>query len=135
MPIEPAAAASRAARRVRRVGEGSICEGAGCGESDPRVLEVHHVAGRANDPKLTQILCRNCHRRMTVKHADLGVDMKQPETVLDLIIAVLRGCGTTVAGIAETLLWCADLLEFLLVALDTFHPQWRQMIAATRPAT
>ena len=35
-----------------------------CGEDDWRCLELHHVAGRANDDAGV-ILCRNCHRKQT----------------------------------------------------------------------
>jgi hypothetical protein len=35
-----------------------------CGESDPRCLELHHVAGERNHED-TGIVCRNCHRKLS----------------------------------------------------------------------
>ena len=40
-----------------------------CGETDPRCLEEHHIAGRGyhND---TAVVCRNCHRKLSDDQRD-----------------------------------------------------------------
>jgi hypothetical protein len=40
-----------------------------CGENNWRVLERHHIAGRARD-KTTVIVCRNCHRKLSDAQKD-----------------------------------------------------------------
>ncbi len=131
MTPDATGAASREARRQRRLGPNPAC--VRCGESNPRVLEIHHIGGEASDPDLTEVRCRNCHRLITTQHADLGVEMTAPETLLHKIIAMLGGIGTTLIAIGETLLGLAQQLHMLLVALDT-DPRfqgWRDLPAAT----
>lgn len=56
----PAKTAAREAARARRLGPGAACRD--CGENrHPALLQVHHPAGRAHDPKFSVQLCRNCH--------------------------------------------------------------------------
>ncbi len=131
MTPDATGAASREARRQRRLGPNPVC--IGCGVIEPRILEVHHRAGEANAPELTEIRCCNCHRLITTQHADLGVDMAAPETLLHKIIAMLGGIGATLIAIGETLLGLAQQLQMFLEALDTnprFHG-WRELPAAT----
>lgn len=40
-----------------------------CGETDPRCLEEHHIAGHAYHAG-TVIVCRNCHRKLSDDQLD-----------------------------------------------------------------
>src|SRR6516162_9014694 len=40
-----------------------------CGETDPRCLEEHHIAGRGYHDD-TAIVCRNCHRKLSDAQRD-----------------------------------------------------------------
>lgn len=58
----------RKQQRLRRLGtQNPIC--VACGESDPAVLELHHIAGRAHDDD-ESIVCANCHRKLSDKQRD-----------------------------------------------------------------
>ena len=58
----------RRQQRLRRLGtQTPIC--VACGESDPAVLELHHIAGRAHDDD-ESIVCANCHRKLSDKQRD-----------------------------------------------------------------
>ncbi len=51
-----------------------------CGESDPRCLEKHHIAGRKHHGD-TAFVCCNCHRKLSDRQLDhpsneLGQDAK-----------------------------------------------------------
>jgi len=53
----------RKQQRLRRLGtQTPIC--VSCDESDPAVLELHHIAGRKHDDDLA-IVCANCHRKLS----------------------------------------------------------------------
>ena len=39
-----------------------------CGETDPRCLEKHHIAGRRHHED-TALVCRNCHRKLSDSQA------------------------------------------------------------------
>jgi hypothetical protein len=59
---EPAQIALRRERRLAKLGSRTIC--AYCGETAIECLELHHVVGEKLDPTLTEIRCRNCHRKI-----------------------------------------------------------------------
>jgi hypothetical protein len=107
----------RAARRERayeRLGaRNPICPR--CGETDPLVLEKHHLAGQAysND---TVIVCRNCHRKLS----DLQKD--HPEKIADP--------ADELETIAHSLLGVADLSEFLI---DKFRDFAQQLLKRADP--
>lgn len=67
----------------------------GCGETDWRCLEAHHVAGERFDGG-TVILCRNCHRKMSDAQKD------HPET-LDAEPSWLECVGRFLLGLADLL--------------------------------
>lgn len=61
-------AEDRKQQRLRRLGtQNPIC--VDCGESDPAVLELHHIAGRKHHDDVV-ILCANCHRKQSDKQRD-----------------------------------------------------------------
>lgn len=77
-----------------------------CGESDPRVLEKHHIAGRKHSEDLSTV-CRNCHRRLSDKQRD-HVAYGSKEAIGPL------------GNIGHYLLGLADLLEMIVAALRRF---------------
>lgn len=71
----------------------------GCGESDWRTFEEHHLAGRKNDPR-TVPLCASDHRRVT--------DMQKDHPV------VLEGADPLLATAGELMLNLADILTVVI---------------------
>ena len=77
-----------------------------CGETDPRCLEKHHIAGRKFHQD-TAIVCRNCHRKLSdsqLDHPPRGLDA----TVNQHIV------------IAHSLLGLCDLLTLVAPRLREF---------------
>jgi hypothetical protein len=73
-----------------------------CGESDPRCLEKHHLAGRRYHED-TVLVCRNCHRKLSDDQRD-HVQRGQEEPV--------EGKRTTFA------LFVLGLCDFLLLIVQ-----------------
>ena len=46
-----------------------------CGETAIECLEVHEIAGFRRDAETQAIICRNCHRKQTVRLMDAGIEM------------------------------------------------------------
>ncbi len=123
--------ARKAARRYRFPGAACVL----CGESDPDVLvagrrvliELHHVAGAANDAAAVVPLCRNCHAVATERQRDAGVDLTRREDrhLLERLEAALRSLGTFLALLAERCLAWADGVAAVVSGLDTAMPGWR----------
>jgi hypothetical protein len=119
---DPEGAASREARRLRRLGPNPAC--VICGETRNQILELHHCAGQHNHAGLTVVECKNCHGMHTSQYRDLGISMDRPSTVLDQIIAIMSGVGKVLADIGRALMECgAKLVEFR-AGLDRDHPGW-----------
>jgi hypothetical protein len=111
------------ARAKRRLAPGAAC--LLCGERDTEVLEkhpassvpasvleLHHLAGRRNDPNLTVVLCLNCHRRISARMAFAGVDLgRDPtRTTEERLVSLLRGLAVFFEQLAEALmLWAHQL--------------------------
>jgi len=75
------------------------------------VLEVHHVAGRVNDPDLTVVLCLNCHRRLSARLPFYGVvltDSGSDPGAAERLVAVLRGIAAFLEQLAYALTVWAD---------------------------
>ncbi len=79
-----------------------------CGESDPLVLERHHLAGRAFDEG-TVIVCRNHHRKLSDRQKDHPEQITEIPDSLEIIAHFLQGL--------------ADLFEFLVAKLREFAGQ------------
>ena len=94
----------RKQRRLEKLGSNNPICGT-CGESDYRVLERHHVAGRKHDPD-TVVICRNCHRKVS----DDQKDHPDGEPGYD---QMLHAIGLFLIGLA-------DLLELILQKLTEF---------------
>ncbi len=132
---------ARSATRRRQVPEDAAC--VLCGERDPlvltpetspttaaaarRLLEAHHVAGRAHEPDMTVWLCRNDHAKLTEVMRAGGVSMQPQANILERLIAVLTGVGRFLVALGETCLRWAAALARLLMGLDAAHPGWRAM--------
>lgn len=74
-----------------------------CGETDPRCLEKHHLAGRRYHPD-TVIVCRNCHRKASddqLDHAPHGPE--PPERKLSVIGLFLLGLCALLTLIVQRL--------------------------------
>ncbi len=95
---------ARKQRRLEALGTNSPHCGT-CDESDDRVLEAHHVAGRKNDPA-TVIVCRNCHRKVTDDQEDHPSFDKAADPMLQ--------------AIGHFLLGLADLLRLAIEKLSEF---------------
>lgn len=108
------------AKAARRLPAGAAC--VLCGERDPDVLrprpagsllEVHHLAGRRNDPDLTVVLCLNCHRRMSARMPTYGIDLEHGDrSTSDRVEALLRGLAVFFEVLARSLIvWAGRLAE------------------------
>ncbi len=132
MEQDPIGNDARNARRERRLGADARCFL--CGFAKPaaiftahrKVLEKHHVVGRANDPELTVILCLNCHAVMTEEYRAHGVSMR-PGDILERVIAILRACSAFLPAVGDTCFRLATELQRFLAALDAKYPGWRDM--------
>ena len=127
---DPIGADGRRARARRSVPAGAAC--VVCGEHDPRVLEAHHVAGKANDRKLTVVLCLNHLHLNTLGQLDLGVKRNRDtgRREVERLINLLRGHAGFFAEDARVLMAKADELETLVRMLDSHCPSWREMPVA-----
>jgi hypothetical protein len=94
----------RRQQQLRRLGtQNPVCA---CGETDPAVMELHHIAGRKHHDDLA-IVCANCHRKLSDKQRDhVPPGVTQPKGQF--------------AAIGHYLLGLADLLAMIVEALRRF---------------
>jgi hypothetical protein len=120
--------------RLRELGDDPSC--ALCGEKNPEaltrcersLLENHHIAGSANDSKMTVVLCLTCHRKATEKQRQCGVELcHQPRNLLERLANVLKGLASFFLVVGEILLDWAEGLAKAIKALDDTHPDWRKL--------
>lgn len=76
-----------------------------------RLLEQHHLFGKAHDPDLMVTLCLNCHREITEGLAREGVSMYPEANSHKLIILVLRASAVLFESLAKSYRKWASLLE------------------------
>jgi hypothetical protein len=91
------------------------------------LIDEHHLAGRENNPDLVVTVCLNHHAVLTAKNLDFGVSMKAPDTVLDRLVATMRGLAAFFILLGESLIDWAELLVRLIRGLDKNCAQWREM--------
>jgi hypothetical protein len=104
----------RKQQRLRRLGtQNPLC--VACGESDPAVLELHHIAGRKYDDA-GSIVCANCHRKLSDKQRD---HVPPGRTQSD----------GQAARVGHYLLGLADLLALIV---DTLRKFGARLIAESR---
>ena len=103
----------RRVKREDRLGPDRIC--IDCGYARPEglrpLLEAHHVMGRANDPALTILLCRNCHAEITEDYRVHGVSMAPPVNALTRAIASLGALAIFFRGLSVSCARMADELQ------------------------
>jgi hypothetical protein len=115
----------RLERAIRRLPEDAAC--VVCGETDPVLLELHHIAGRPNDEELVVVLCLNHHRQQSVRQRASGVDLdfRHDRTVPERAISLLRGLALMFTSVAVGCRWMADQLGACSARLDADFPEWR----------
>ncbi|MGI8557666.1 MAG: hypothetical protein ACR2ND_05070 [Solirubrobacteraceae bacterium] len=93
------------------------------------MLEVHHIAGHANEPDKTVVLCLNHHRTQSADQKAVGIDLEadHDRTCIDRIVAWLRGLGLFFSGLAKSCAEMADRLAAFSLGLDANYPMWRTM--------
>jgi hypothetical protein len=96
-------AEDRKQQQLRRLGTQNPCCVA-CGESDPVVLELHHIAGRKHSEDLS-IVCANCHRKLSDKQCDRTTP--RPSDA----VGQLGNIGHYLTGLADLLAMIVDALR------------------------
>lgn len=77
---------------------------AGCGETDARCLELHHIAGQSQHDDLVPV-CRNCHRKLS--------DAQYDRTETDAAHPMMEVMRHYLMGLADLFRLLADrLVEF-----------------------
>jgi hypothetical protein len=123
---------ARRARRQRRLGSDAVC--VLCGERTPDVLikvrrsllEHHHLAGEANDPELTVVVCRNDHAKLTEAQRVSGVELRRASerSSLARLEAVLCGLADFFVLLAQALRGWAAEIRATIKRLDEGWPGW-----------
>lgn len=106
----------RRERRRNKLGPDAAC--VVCGETDARVLESHHIAGRRNDHATMAVLCRNHHAAITDDLRTDGVPMTEPGSPFARLAAILGGLATLFRRLADTLAGWSEWLSRLDAAAD-----------------
>ncbi len=78
---------------------------AGCGETDWRCMELHHIAGKDLD-EITAIYCRNCHRKLSDEQKN------HPEKIMEV--------SDFSEQLGHFLLGLADMLALIVPKLREF---------------
>jgi hypothetical protein len=127
---DPIDALLRQERARRRLPPGAVC--AICGEGNPVLLESHHVAGKANLSRETVVLCLNHHREQSANQRAAGIDLNAEgeRSMLDRVVAWLRGLALFFARLSTSCREMADRLARVASGLDANYPGWRTMAEA-----
>jgi len=137
---DPFGPSGRMHRRRQKFGASPRCALCGCEDIQilsyqrvPRsIIEEHHVVGRAHDPELVVLLCRNCHARVSARQVDAGVDLKPKTNVLEWLIGMLRNIAVLCGELAPRIREWADYGDRLVAGLDHDFPGWRDKPWARR---
>ena len=76
-----------------------------------RLLEQHHVSGKAHDPDLVVTLCLNCHREITEGLSREDVSMHPQRKKHRLVALVLRSSALLFEHLATSYRKWASILE------------------------
>lgn len=76
-----------------------------CGETDPRCLEKHHIAGRRYHDG-TALVCRNCHRKLSDDQLDHA-----PNTRAQPVEGKLTAIGLFLLGLCDFLIMVVQTLR------------------------
>jgi hypothetical protein len=128
---DPIRTDARREARNARLGPNPVC--VLCPERRPsaltpvtrQFLQLHHVAGRANDKRLVVPLCLNCHADITEKYRAAAVPLDPPPTLLHRVLGCLRGVAAFMPDLGKACDRWADQLEQFITTLDTRFPSWR----------
>lgn len=137
MTADPIATSGRRTRREQRFGPDAACARCGITTLETlvplrrRVLEAHHVCGRANDAALTVPVCRNCHAILTEGQQAAGVTFATPPTILHQIAAALASLFAMLHELCERGMDWAYALSELASELDRTYPAWRDLPSAS----
>jgi hypothetical protein len=131
MPYDSLGAASRRYRRRQTFEPDARC--VGCGEANPTILirvkrtifERHHPLGKQHAPKLTVVVCRNCHAKLSAAQVDDDVPLEAQPTVLERLVAIFQALVSFLKALAELLLEWALRGVRLIAGLDADHSDWR----------
>jgi len=116
MERDPIGNDARRAARERVLGERPVCVRCGIAEFDVllpvkrRLLQEHHLGGRAHDAQLTWPLCANCHLWITERLAEAGVSMREQPDELARTVHWFRGISVALRMLAEACTRRADAL-------------------------
>jgi hypothetical protein len=117
---KPIRTARRRVRRLSKLGtDCPACLYCGCPEVallwpvTKRFLEDHHLLGESHDPKLTALLCRNCHYLATENLLRSDVSMLPEPDQLKRTAIMLRALSVHHRMLAETHWQLAASLEAL----------------------
>ena len=123
----PKRTAKREAMQRRKLVPGAAC--VGCGESDPKLLELHHVAGRAHERELVTPLCKNCHARATEAQLRGDIPFNRTQNLLDRIVAIFQTVAAFFRFLADSCERIAGELVAFVASLDLGCPNWRELTA------
>ena len=76
-----------------------------------RLLEEHHIHGKAHDPSLLVTLCLNCHREITENLMREGVSMRPQKNANEVIALKLKGSAVLLESLASSFRDSASSLE------------------------
>lgn len=136
MPADPIRTAGRQTTRERRFGPDAACVRCGITTLEAlvpvkrRMIEAHHVCGRASDAGLTVPVCRNCHAILTERQQAAGVTFAAPPTLLHQIAAALVSFFAFLIEMCERGMDWAAALSGLISDLDSTYPAWRDLPSA-----
>jgi hypothetical protein len=129
---------ARERRRRGRLGADAVCVLCGEGNLDVlhhtsrALLERHHLAGEANDPDATAIVCQNCHAKLSADQQRYAAQLIRDgdRSMPERLVEVLRGLALffeQLAGWCET--WARRLAAFI-ADLDENAVGWRTLPSA-----
>ena len=123
----PKRTARRGEKQRRRVPPGDVC--CFCGEDDPRVLQQHHVMGRAHEPDVTVTSCLNDHAKATDGKLREEVPLSATDNVFDRVAAIFDALAAFFRFLAESLNRLAVQMRSSIGKLDAQHPEWRATLS------